>query len=122
MSAMSLRIILIVSFTVCGAWLQWARAYQQDFPGVSRDYVSHGTRNGGPFFTAASPVQGALAGTQALDGWWSQAKQNCQGVGAEDDEQIAMRVHESQWRHWFGEADKFVAAGTVLRWKLEQDD
>ena len=84
------------------------------FPGVSRDYVSHGTRNGGPFFTAASPVQGALAGTQALDGWWSQAKQNCQGVGAGDDEQIAMRVHESQWRHWFGEADKFVAAGTVL--------
>ena len=96
MSAMSLRIILIVSFTVCGAWLQWARAYQQDFPGVSRDYVSHGTRNGGPVFTAASPVQGALAGTQALDGWWSQAKQNCQGVGAEDDEQIAVRIHESQ--------------------------
>ena len=57
----------------------------------------------------------------ALDGW-SQAKQNCQGVGAGDDEQIAMRVHESQWRHWFGEADKSVAAGTVLRWKLEQDD
>jgi len=57
----------------------------------------------------------------ALDGW-SQAKQNCQGVGAGDDEQIAMRVHEFQWRHWFGEADKFVAAGTVLRWKLEQDD
>ena len=99
-----------------------ACAYQQDFPGVSRDYVSHGTRIGGPFFTAASPVQGALAGTQALDGWWSEAKQNCQGAGAGDDEQITMRVHASQWRHWFSEADKFVAAGTVLRWKLEQDD
>ena len=37
---------------------------------IGRDYVSHSTRGDGPHFVAASSVQGALAGTHSLDGWW----------------------------------------------------
>jgi len=37
---------------------------------IERDYVSHSTRGDGPHFVAASSVQGALAGTHSLDGWW----------------------------------------------------
>ena len=72
---------------------------------VERDYVSHSTRDG-PHFVAASSVQGALAGTQSLDGWWGHAKK-CVGLNA-DDEQIAMHVHEQQWRHW-----------ALIRWKRQ---
>ena len=97
-----------------------AKAYQQNLDGVERDYVSHSTRGDGPHFVAACSVQGALAGTQSLDGWWGHAKKNCVGLNA-DDEQIAMHVHEQQWRHWFAESDKFEAGGTVIRFALLEE-
>ena len=65
-------------------------------------------------------MQGALAGTKSLDGWWGHAKENCVDLNA-DEEQIAMHVHEQQWRHWFAESDKFEAGGTVIRFALIEE-
>ena len=50
------------------------KAYQQNLDGVERDYVGRSRCGDGPHFVAASSVQGALAGTQSLGGWWGHAR------------------------------------------------
>lgn len=95
-----------------------AKAYQQNIEGVQRDYVSHSFRGHGPEFVKSSSASStALAGTQSLDGWWGHAKKNLTGL-ASDSDKIGPAMREAQWRHWFAESDKMVAAGTVVRFCL----
>ena len=89
------------------------KAYQQNLDGVERDYVGCSRCGDGPHFVAASSVQGALAGTQSLHGWWGHATKNCAA--------LTTHVHEQQWRHWFAESDKFEAGGTVIRFTLLEE-
>ena len=97
-----------------------AKAYQQILEGVERDYVSHSTRNGGPYFVASSAASStALAGTQSLDGWWGRAKGNLTGINAANENHLDAGMREAQWRHWFQECDRFETGGTVVRYVIE---
>ena len=51
-----------------------------------------------------------LAGTQALDGFWSKPKMNFRGVKAVDEERV-----DEKWMHWIGSNDPFIAQGQVLK-------
>ena len=88
--------------------------------GVERDYVSHSTGNGGPYFVASSAASStALAGTQSLDGWWGRAKRNLTGINAANDSHLGAGMREAQWRHWLQECDRFETGGTVVQYCIE---
>lgn len=69
--------------------------------------------------TAAGKPYVAQAGTQALDGWWGAAKKSAFGVPAKHPAALNERVRETQWHHWVGDGDRWVAAGEVLSWVPE---
>ena len=104
-----------------------APAYRTVVDGVNHDYVNHSMCcASGPEYTkrahrktAAGKPYVAQAGTQALDGWWGATKKNAFGVPAKHPAALHERVRETQWHHWVGDGDRWVAAGEVLSWVPE---
>ena len=94
---------------------------------IRRDTVDHGCRHGGPYYTKKAVHRGltgqppgknkkaTLAGTQTLDGFWDKPKLNLRGIKAKDEERVDERVRQSQWMHWIGSNDPFIAQGQVLK-------
>jgi hypothetical protein len=101
-----------------------APAYSKPRPGTMHDKVSHG-RNGGkkPQYTKLhqhplpdGTVLEAQGGTQSLDGWWKHGKRACDGTQARNPTNVEEHVRAEQWRHWIGDADRWVEAGKVISW------
>ena len=79
--------------------------------------VNHSSKNGGPYFTKETEVdgKGVVAGTQSLDSIWGHLKKKLVGINAEKPQAIERALREGQWCHWIGVEDRFKAMGDVIK-------
>ena len=101
-----------------------APAYKSCAPGQLHDSVRHSQSKGRKPEYAKAVVHadengnsyGSVAGTQSLDGWWGHGKRATRGVNARYEDKVDDHFREEQWRHWMGDADRWVEAGHVISW------
>ena len=95
-----------------------AQAYQAvDVGEKAKIAVNHSAKNGWPFFTKETKVDGkrVVAGTPSLDSIWGHLKKKLAGINAEKPQAIERALREGQWCHWIGVEDRFKAMGDVIK-------
>ena len=64
--------------------------------------VNHSSKNGGPYFTKETEVdgKGVVAGTQSLDSIWGHLKKKLVGINANKPQAIARALREGGPHAW----------------------